>query len=150
MWSRRIFTVVVFLAAISDPAGARSADAVAKLADALATSRSIKVRIQAALLLSRLRDPRAVQSLGRAATSDPDAVVRGFVVSLLGRNPGGTAQSALQTRLVLERALTDQESSVRRKAAAALAELNRRQTPSSGPRSERRTGPMLVAVGHIG
>src|SRR5438045_7743784 len=63
-----------------------AADAVARLVDALDSSRSFKVRVQAAVLLARLRDPRAAEALSRAAASDPVAIVRAVAVRHLARS----------------------------------------------------------------
>lgn len=125
------------------------ADGVDRLVDALTTSRSFKVRVQAASLLARSKEPRAYQALGRAAVNDPHPAVRSTAVRLLGRNPGGDATGAQQARLALGRALADRDPGVRRQANVALALLER-NVPQGSRVAANRKGPTVVAVGHMG
>lgn len=135
-------------------AAAISPGAVAKLIDELGASPSYKVRVQAAGLLARHAgaDQEAQEALGRAAVGDPHRVVRIVVASLLGRNPGKSAESAARARQALAQARNDDDPRVRRYAGAAMAELNRRWPPQSEhiwtpiPRG----GPVVVAVGQVG
>jgi hypothetical protein len=124
------------------------ADAVAKLVDALNGARSYKVRIQAAALLGRLRDARAGQALVRSAASDSSPLVREIAVKLIAHSPAGERLPAGSVRQALKQALSDDDSGVRRQAAASLAELQR----SAGAHAARpvRTGPIVVAVGSVG
>lgn len=134
------------------PAGrARAADAVDRLVAALGTSPSYKVRVQAAALLARIKEPRAFQALGRAATEDPHPLVRVTAIKLLGANPGGDMMSAQQARIAVGRALADRDPQVRKAAAAALAQLDRSSAAARGgaPAGERR-GAKTVAVGLMG
>lgn len=124
----------------------RSPEAVGRLVDALGTGRSYKVRIQAAALLGRLKDPRAYQALARAAGSDGHPMVRAFVVRTLARNPGGDVVSGQQARLAIGRAMADRDPTVRRQAALSMADLERRL--SAGASARR--GPTTVAVGQMG
>jgi HEAT repeat protein len=117
-----------------------AADAVPKLVEAITGARSFKVRVQAASLLGRIKDPRALQALVRAATYDPHPAVRLAAVRMLAKNREPSA--ADQARLAVTRALTDRDPAVRRQAAASMAELQRNSPP---PR-----GAMVVAVGGIG
>src|SRR5437879_4718529 len=77
------------------------ADAVSKLSDALAGSRSFKVRVQAASLLARMKGPRAVQALARAATADPQPLVRVLCLRLLAKNAATDRFAAQQGRLAM-------------------------------------------------
>jgi hypothetical protein len=124
-----------------------AADQVARLVDALNGSRSFKVRIQAAVLLARLRDPRAADALARASLSDPVAIVRATALRQLAESALADRAPRLTARLTVERALKDPESVVRRQATTSLAELDR----AAGSRSRQaRTGPTTVAIGAIG
>lgn|SRR6185436_8363078 len=124
-----------------------AADAVARLVDALYGARSFKVRVQAAVLLARLRDPRASEALSRASASDPVPIVRAVALRHLAKSALAD-KAALQTaRQALNRGLADPEASVRRQAATSLAELDR----AAGPRARAQPrGPTTVAVGAIG
>jgi hypothetical protein len=119
---------------------AAAGDAVPRLVDALGTSRSFKVRVQAANLLGRLKDPRGFQALVRAALEDPHPAVRAVAVRSLPR----LRIEGDQARLAVTRALSDRDPSVRRQAAASMAELQR--IAASAPRR----GPTVVAVGAVG
>jgi HEAT repeat protein len=133
---------------------ARAADAVGKLAEALGSSRSYKVRAQAAALLGRMKDPRATQALVRAAASDPHPVVRVLVIKLLARSALVDRVVASVARQALSRALHDEEASVRRQAAASLVELERGASPGrerpSGRAQAQPRGPTMVAIGTVG
>jgi len=125
-----------------------AADQVARLVDALEGARSFKMRVQAAVLLARLRDPRAPQALSRAAAADPVAIVRAAAVRLLVKSALGDRVSAAIARQAAERALADPEASVRRQATASLAELDRSGRAVTRPAA--RSGPTTVALGVIG
>jgi hypothetical protein len=135
--------VVVALCALVASAtwAAPGAEAVPKLVDALGGSRSFKVRVQAASLLGRIKDPRAFQALVRAAVDDPHPAVRAVAVRVLARN----RMESDQARLAVTRALTDRDPGVRRQAAISMAELQR-ASAAAAPGS----GPVVVAVGGIG
>jgi hypothetical protein len=129
-----------------------SADTVSRLVDALDSARSYKVRVQAASLLARLRDPRVGEALSRAAASDPHPTVRMVALKHLARGALADRIPFSVVRPALNRALKDSDAPVRRQAAASLAELDRgapslRTTPST---PTPRTGPATVAVGAIG
>jgi hypothetical protein len=129
-----------------------AADAVAKLCDALGSSHSFKVRVQAAALLGRLHDPRAGQALVRASASDPSAPVRGLALKLLAKRAIADRASVPIARQAMSRALGDDDAGVRRQAAAALVELERTiSSPARTPgRPARAEGPTTVAIGVIG
>jgi len=131
------------------------ADTVSRLAEALNGARSYKVRVQAATLLGRMRDPRAIEALSRAAASDPHTTVRVVALKLLGRGALAGRIPFQLVRQILNRSLKDPDAPVRRQAVAWLAELDR-GVPDTGlaastsARSQPRTGAVTVAVGSIG
>jgi hypothetical protein len=103
-----------------------AADQVAKLMETLAGSTSFKIRLQAAAVLAKLKDPRVAGAIARTATQDPSPLVRAFAARLLGKNPGGDV-TAERARIGVARALRDPDPRVRTAAAAAMAELTRSQ-----------------------
>src|SRR5262249_16251534 len=123
----------------------------ARLSENLAGARSYKVRIHAAYLIARTKDPRALQALARAATSDPEALVRAFALRLLAKNPGGDPHPKV-ARAACQQARSDPSPSVRRQAASSLADLNRLAAaprPQAGVMGGPRRGPMAIAVGKM-
>jgi hypothetical protein len=128
-----------------------AADQVGRLVDALENARSFKVRIQAAVLLARLRDPRAGEALSRSAAADPAAIVRAVALRQLLKSALGDRTPLATARLAAQRATSDPDASVRRQASTSLAELDR---AAGGGRSSSRLaprgGPTTVAVGVIG
>src|SRR5690349_14065314 len=91
--------------------GSRSAraaqEAVSKLVDLLSTSPSFKVRVQAASILGRMKDPRAAQALVRASSSDPHPLVRVLALRLLAKNAASDRNAAPVARVAFTRALDD-------------------------------------------
>jgi hypothetical protein len=139
MVRRRVVTALCALVATAPWLSAAAAgDPVPKLLENLYGSRSFKVRVQAANLLGRIKDPRAFQGLVRAAGEDPHPAVRVVAVRILARRAG----EGDQARLAITRALGDRDPAVRRQAAASLADLQKA--------GAARRGPTLVAVGGIG
>jgi hypothetical protein len=108
-----------------------AADQVAKLMETLAGSASFKIRLQAAAVLAKLKDPRVAGAIARTATQDPSPLVRAFAARLLGKNPGGDV-TAERARIGVARALRDPDPRVRTAAAAAMAELTRSQPRAAG------------------
>jgi hypothetical protein len=96
----------------------------------LAQARNEKVRVQAALVLGRIRDPRGIPALTRAL-SDRSAVVRAVVAQVLGDLGAESARPALEV------ATRDDSPLVRRHAAQALRQLAR-----STPRHVLEVNPM--------
>jgi HEAT repeat protein len=125
-----------------------AADQIARLAAELGGSRSFKVRVQAAVLLARFRDPRAVEALTRAAASDPMPIVRAVALRQLAKSALADRAPLLTARQALNRALGDAEAMVRRAATSSLAELDRAGRGAGRP--QPRGGPPTVAVGAIG
>lgn len=87
---------------------------------ALASDRSEKVRVQAALVLGRAGDARAVPALQRAL-ADPSPLVRAMAAKALGHLGGEESRPALEV------AARDAHALVRRHATAALESLAERQ-----------------------
>jgi len=131
------------------PALASAADTVARLVDALEGARSYKVRVQAATLLGRLRDPRVAEALSRAAASDSHSTVRVVALKLLARGAAAQRLPFGVARQALNRALKDSDAPVRRQAVALLVELDR-GSPAPGSAPPRPAGAITVAIGSIG
>lgn len=96
----------------------------------LAQAHNEKVRVQAALVLGRMRDPRGIPALTRAL-SDRSAVVRAVVAQVLGDLAAESARPALEV------ATRDDSPLVRRHAAQALRQLVR-----AAPRHVLAVNPM--------
>ena len=130
-WQRRE-ALLLGLISLAGLRALAAADAVARLVDDLQVARSFKVRLQAAAVLARMKDPRVMPALARAAGADASPLVRVFVVKLLATNPGGDP-SADRARAALRRALADSNAEVRRRRPARW-------------RSWRRPRPRAAAV----
>lgn len=98
---------------------------------------SWRVRLQAVVVLGKLRDKRALPALIRML-SDPDENVRSVAVIALADFGDREAVGAL------ERLRADPSAMVRSKVTAALAKL---QTPAVSPRIQNR---VFIAVGSTG
>lgn len=96
---------------------------VEELCKALLEDSNYKVRVQAAIVLGKLADPSAVDSLIKAL-NDTDKTVRGIAAQALGRI--GDASAADPLRALIGR---DPDSFVKGQAEKALAMLH----PSGGP-----------------
>jgi hypothetical protein len=90
---------------------------------AVVSDHSEKVRVQAALVLGRVGDDRAVPFLIRAL-SDPSTLVRAMAAKSLGHIADGDSRPSLEV------ATRDPSPMVRRHAAAALQTLAERQATS--------------------
>src|SRR5204862_2154871 len=90
---------------------ALAADEVARLVDSLAGAGSYKVRLEAASVLTRFKDPRVLPALAHAAANDSNPLVRTVVLRLLARNPGGDATED-RARAAIRRALNDRAPEV--------------------------------------
>jgi hypothetical protein len=115
-----VLALVSFLLASEAPAFA--ADEVSSLVGALAGASSFKVRLDAAGVLARLKDPRVLPALAHAASADESPVVRVVALRLLAKNPGGDA-TVERARSAIRRGLNDPRTEVRAQAARSLAEL---------------------------
>jgi hypothetical protein len=133
------------------PRPALAADEVRRLVDALAGASSYKVRLEAAGLLARSKDSRVLPALAHAAVSDPNPLVRGVVLRLLAKNPGGDANSD-RARAAIKRALNDPQAEVRAQAARSLAELAAfSDEPAPPPVAHvQPRGSLLIAVRAMG
>lgn len=96
--------------------GRAHADRIDDLARSLAEDSSYKVRVQAALVLGKSKDSRAVAALSKAL-KDENATVRGTAASALGAIGDSSAKDALSA------ATSDSDSYVRSQVAKALAML---------------------------
>jgi hypothetical protein len=95
---------------------ARAAPRIEEVEDALAHDRSYKVRVDAALVLGRLRQTRSIPAL-IGALKDKDAPVRSTAAQSLGRIGSPIAKDALV------KVLADPVPAVRRSAREALRSL---------------------------
>jgi hypothetical protein len=91
---------------------------------------SYKVRVQAALVLGKLKDPRAVPAL-RLALRDENATVRGTAAASLGLIGDSSARDAL------EGAAQDVDPFVKGQAQKALAMLGGGSRPGPGPKNAK-------------
>lgn len=91
-----------------------------RLIDALSHDESFKVRLQAAVLLGRSKDSRAVEPLLQALGNDADYTVRAAAATALGHLGELRAVAPLLSHLA-----ADSDAFVRSEAAAALAQFPR-------------------------
>lgn len=128
MSPRRSLLAVTLLVALGGPAAAApevSAARIQRLVELLG-DRDLKVRLQSALALGQLRDPRAVPSL-IGALRDSHPLVRAMAAHALGQVGDSRAQAPLHERL------KDRDSLVRKRARIALEEIRRQQLrPAAG------------------
>jgi hypothetical protein len=130
--------VVLWIASIAAPA---RADRVDDLCRTLTNDPSWRVRLQAAVVLGKLRDARSVPSLLRALQDDNETV-RGLSAQVLGEIGDATLVAAL------ERAhRSDPSQFVRNKAGEAVAKLHPAAAPIHGASTNR---ALHVEVGGIG
>ena len=109
--------------ALAEPSDAPSAsDGLSRLADALRSNESFKVRATAAVQLARLGDPRAATPLSDALRNDPHYAVRAAAAGALGR------LAQLESIPALLTALHDTDDFVREQAGGAL---DRFHTPAA-------------------
>ncbi|HEX4457105.1 MAG TPA: HEAT repeat domain-containing protein [Polyangia bacterium] len=130
--------LILGMLTVSAPA---HADRVDDLCRSLTTDPSWRVRLQAAVVLGKLKDERAVPSLLRGL-ADENETVRGLSAQVLGELGDPSAKSAL------ERAKRDPSTFVRDKAMAALASLSR--PPSEAHGAGGGNGALHVEIGGIG
>ena len=114
--------------------GTASADNVDRLSKQLSSSSDYKVRISAALSLSKLRDQRAVWPFVKAL-KDSDKTVRGVAAASLGKIVNSTTSSKMRDRVLkdLKKAATsDSNSFVRKQAQKAYDVLGKLGAPTTG------------------
>ncbi len=87
--------------------------------------KSYKVRLQAAIYLAKLRDPRTLRPLMQCVAKEPHYLVRAFCAAGLGRLGNRTAVP------VLKRALKDSSAFVRRRAKKALEQIDIQSPPGN-------------------
>jgi hypothetical protein len=92
----------------------------------LLRSKSYKVRLQAAIYLSRLRDPKTVKPLIRCVKRDKHYLVRAFCATALGRIGSAKALPALKKRR------NDSHSYARRKIKQAIERIHAQVSISGG------------------
>jgi hypothetical protein len=131
--------VLLYIALAAAPA---RADRIDDLCRALTNDSSWRVRLQAVVVLGKLRDPRSVPSLLRAL-GDENETVRGLSAQVLG-DIG--AQSAI---MALDRARrSDGSAFVRNKANEAIGKLQPAEAHHGGGGSSSRA--LHVEVGGVG
>lgn len=135
---RAFLTSVLILGMLTLSAPAH-ADRVDDLCRSLTTDPSWRVRLQAAVVLGKLKDARAVPSLLRAL-GDENETVRGLSAQVLGELGDSSAKAALQ------RSKRDPSAFVRDKAEAALARLSTPEPAHGGGGN----GALHVEIGGIG
>ncbi len=122
---------LVLVALAVAPIAARPDPQTERALRALATSDSLKIRTQAALILGQLKPSDAGPALRKAAVGDPSAAVRIAAVAGLARF--GDPES----KAVLERVQrSDPDEGVRTSAAGALVALRDPVTPAVRGRGE--------------
>jgi hypothetical protein len=137
---RPLTTVAVVLAVLLTAMPAR-ADRVDELCRTLTSDPSWRVRLQAAVVLGKLRDTRSIPSLLRSLQDDNETV-RGLSAQVLGEIGDATLIAAL------ERAhRSDSSSFVRNKAGEALQKLHPDNAALHGASASR---ALHVEVGGIG
>jgi hypothetical protein len=118
-------------------AGPAAADKIDDLSRALTTDPSYKVRVQAALVLGKLKDKRAIPAL-QVALKDENESVRGVAATSLGQIGDRNAAHALQD------ATRDPSAFVRAQAQKSLDLFANTPTNAPSPRAGAR---YYVAIG---
>jgi hypothetical protein len=136
---RPIFTFLACLLVLAEPA---YADRVDDLSNALVNDNSWRVRLQAAVVLGRLRDRRGTSALIRAL-NDPVETVRGMAAQVLGELGDPSARAAL------DRAKRDPSPFVRSQATTAYNRLAGGSMPTVAMPS-RPTNALHIEIGGIG
>jgi len=127
--------------------GVARADKVDRLVDQVRRSSDYKVRLSAALSLSKLRDSRAIPAFGRAL-SDSDKTVRGVAAAGLAKVVNSSTSSALRDKVLaaLKRvAAGDSNSFVRKQAQKSYDTV--KNLRSSGGGVAVRSGGTYVNIG---
>jgi hypothetical protein len=130
----RVATIAALLAVLGHGAPAR-ADNVDELIRQLEKDSSDKVRLSAALNLTKLGDPRAILALANAVGSDSDQTVRGAAAVGLGKLVTDKTKSSVKNLAIsaLKRAAgSDQSDLVKDQAEKALKAIGVTGTPGGG------------------
>jgi hypothetical protein len=122
---------LVLVALVAAPGTARPDPQTDRALRALASSDSLKVRTQAALILGQLDPAEAAPALRKAALSDPAPAVRIAAAAGLARFADAESRTVLEQ---LQR--TDADEGVRTSAAGALAALQDPVVPRARGRGE--------------
>jgi hypothetical protein len=143
---RRIHLTIAVLLLLALAARPAHADRVDSLCRTLTSDPSWRVRLQAAVVLGKLNDRRAVPSLMEALL-DENETVRGLSAQVLGQLGDGSAIAVLQRAR-----LTDKSSFVRDRAVQALSKLHpdTMAMHGGGPSSPSRNSALHVEVGGVG
>lgn len=152
----RIASIAALLVVVARATPAH-ADNVAELIRQLADDDSDKVRLSAALNLTKLGDPRAILPLAKALGNDADTSVRGAAAVGLGKLVGERTDARIKRAAVavLTQARDSDDSDfVRGEAAKSLKAIgvaasggSQAQTPSSGSAIYVNIGPMSSRTG---
>ncbi len=140
--------VVLFLAVLTGLPGLARADKIDDLSNQLRGSSSYKVRLSAALTLTKLRDERAIEPLIRALR-DSEKSVRGVAAAGLAKLVKKKTKSKVKKKVLaaLKRAMeNDKNDFVRRQAEKAYSRVGAVSTQTSSARA----GGMFVDLGAMG
>jgi len=139
---QRLRVTVAVLVVIALAAAPARADRIDDLCRTLTNDSSWRVRLQAAVVLGKLRDPRSAPALLRAL-GDENETVRGLSAQVLGELGQPSAVIAL------DRARrSDSSAFVRNRANEALMKLQPQQPAAHG--SAQKGGALHVEVGGVG
>lgn len=145
----RVATIAALLVVLGHGAPAR-ADNVDELIRQLEKDSSDKVRLSAALNLTKLGDPRAILALANAVGSDSDKAVRGAAAVGLGKLVTDKTKSSVKNLAIsaLKRAAGSDESDlVKGQAEKALKAIGVTGTPGGGAIYVN-IGPMASKTGN--
>ena len=154
----RVATISALLVGLTRGTPAR-ADNVSDLVQQLATASSDKVRLSAALNLTKLADPRAILPLVKALRNDSDETVRSTAAVGLGELVNDKTKSNIRNLAVSSlktAAASDSSSLVRGQAAQALKAIGvtggtpppTQTPPPSGGAIYVNIGPMAAKTGN--
>jgi len=145
----RVATIAALLVGLTRGTPAR-ADNVDQLINQLATASSDKVRLSAALNLTKLADPRAILPLVKALGNDSDETVRSAAAVGLGEMVDAKTKSNIKNLAVSTlktAAASDSSSLVREQAAQALKAIGvTAPTPVQAPSSATGGGASAIYV----
>ena len=148
MRTRLVVRIVCLLALV---AGVARADQVTDLVNQLKNDSASRVRLSAALSLTKLGDARAVLPLAGAVINDSSTDVRAAAAAGLGKLLAGGANAKYKSLVVknLQKAASDDESdSVKEQANKALQQIGEKtQTSGGGTSGGGGGGGIYVNIG---
>ena len=150
--SLRRFSLIVVCAVVAlvfaPPA---HADKIDDLAGQLRGSSNYKVRLSAALALTRLRNERGIRPL-LGALRDREKSVRAVAAAGLGKLVTAKTKQAVTERALsaLKRLSSDDDKFVRRQAAKAIEAIKRAQSSSKDDPVVGKKGNIFVDIGAMG